>query len=52
MLKKWGHAAEPKELQSFRDFLERCLALNPKDRITPQEAIEHPFLHYQTKLEN
>jgi serine/threonine-protein kinase PRP4 len=50
MLKKYGKTDNMKELQNFRDFLERCLALNPKDRITPQEAIEHPFLHFQTKL--
>jgi serine/threonine protein kinase len=50
LLKKYGRIEAPKDLQNFRDFLERCLALNPKDRITPQEAIEHPFLHYQTKL--
>ena len=35
-LKKYGQNETPKELQNFRDFLERCLALNPKDRITPQ----------------
>lgn len=38
-------------MQNFRDFLERTLMLNPKDRLTPQEAMEHPFLHYQIKLE-
>ena len=36
MLKKFGNHENVKELQNFRDFLERCLALNPKDRITPQ----------------
>lgn len=35
---------EVKELTSFVDFLDRCLALNPEKRITPDEALKHPFL--------
>jgi serine/threonine protein kinase len=51
MLKKYGKDNEnSKNLQKFRDFLEKCLTLNPKDRLKPQEALEHPFLHYQMKL--
>lgn len=52
LLRKHGREGEQsKDLQNFRDFLEKCLVLNPRDRMTPQEAIEHPFLHYQTKLD-
>ncbi len=35
---------ETKELALFIDLLERCLALNPEKRITPNEALKHPFI--------
>ncbi|TGO25179.1 hypothetical protein BPAE_0086g00440 [Botrytis paeoniae] len=35
---------EQKELTLFGDLLERCLALNPEKRITPTEALKHPFI--------
>ncbi|KAJ6021317.1 hypothetical protein N7540_006821 [Penicillium herquei] len=35
---------EVKELTLFVDFLDRCLGLNPEKRITPAEALKHPFL--------
>lgn len=35
---------EVKDLNLFVDFLDRCLALNPERRITPDEALKHPFL--------
>ncbi|KAB8291317.1 hypothetical protein EYC80_010001 [Monilinia laxa] len=35
---------EQKELTLFADLLERCLALNPEKRITPTEALKHPFI--------
>jgi serine/threonine-protein kinase PRP4 len=34
-----------KELNLFVDLLDRCLALNPERRITPTEALKHPFIH-------
>ncbi|KAI9725274.1 MAG: Serine/threonine-protein kinase PRP4 [Chrysothrix sp. TS-e1954] len=34
---------ETKELNLFVDLLDRCLALNPERRITPVEALKHPF---------
>jgi serine/threonine-protein kinase PRP4 len=34
-----------KELTLFVDLLDRCLALNPEKRITPSEALKHPFIH-------
>ncbi|KAI6716167.1 hypothetical protein PZA11_001141 [Diplocarpon coronariae] len=36
--------AETKELTLFADLLDRCLALNPEKRITPSEALRHPFI--------
>ncbi|CAG8071005.1 unnamed protein product [Penicillium nalgiovense] len=36
--------AEVKELTMFLDLLDRCLSLNPDKRITPAEALKHPFL--------
>lgn len=41
---------DPRRLATFRDFLEGCLALNPKNRLTPAEAFEHPFLNHMVKL--
>lgn len=35
---------ETKELALFTDLLDRCLALNPEKRITPNEALKHPFI--------
>ena len=35
--------AESRELNHFIDLLERCLTLNPDKRITPSEALKHPF---------
>ncbi|KAI4596120.1 U4/U6 small nuclear ribonucleoprotein prp4 [Pestalotiopsis sp. 9143b] len=35
--------AETRDLNHFVDLLERCLALNPDKRITPTEALKHPF---------
>ena len=29
---------------SFIDLLDRCLALDPSRRITPKDALNHPFL--------
>ncbi|KAI3343035.1 kinase-like domain-containing protein [Ustulina deusta] len=34
---------ESRDLNNFVDLLERCLALNPDKRITPPEALKHPF---------
>ncbi|KAG8166556.1 hypothetical protein KVR01_002245 [Diaporthe batatas] len=36
---------ETKQLNLFHDLLDRCLALNPDKRITPAEALKHPFFH-------
>ena len=34
---------EARHLNHFIDLLEQCLALNPDKRITPSEALKHPF---------
>ncbi|KAI1768343.1 kinase-like protein [Hypoxylon sp. FL1150] len=39
---------ESRDLNNFVDLLERCLTLNPDKRITPSEALKHPF--FMTKL--
>lgn len=41
--------AESKELTLFTDLLDRCLALNPEKRITPIEALKHPFIDRTVK---
>ncbi|OJD39764.1 serine threonine-protein kinase prp4 [Diplodia corticola] len=41
--------AEIKEINLFYDLLDKCLALNPEKRITPTEALKHPFIH-RTKV--
>lgn len=35
---------EAKDLALFVEFLDRCLTLNPEKRITPADALKHPFL--------
>ena len=35
---------ESKLLVSFVDLLDKCLALDPAKRITPKEALVHPFI--------
>ena len=40
--------AETRELNHFVDLLERCLTLNPDKRITPTEALRHPFFTHRT----
>ncbi|KAF2458065.1 putative Serine/threonine-protein kinase prp4 [Lineolata rhizophorae] len=36
--------AELKEVNLFIDLLDRCLQLNPERRITPIDALKHPFI--------
>ena len=35
---------ESKMLMSFVDLLDKCLALDPTKRITPKDALVHPFI--------
>ncbi|KAK0736115.1 hypothetical protein B0T21DRAFT_288881 [Apiosordaria backusii] len=40
--------SETRELNHFIDLLERCLTLNPDKRLTPAEALRHPFFTQKT----
>lgn len=40
--------AEARHLNHFHDLLDRCLAVNPEKRITPADALRHPF--FQEKI--
>jgi serine/threonine-protein kinase PRP4 len=42
--------AEGRELNHFVDLLERCLTLNPDKRLTPAEALRHPFFTHRVHL--
>jgi serine/threonine-protein kinase PRP4 len=37
-------AAEHGELMQFADLLDKCLKLDPDERFTPSQALNHPFL--------
>lgn len=37
---------EVKELHTFVDLLEKCLQLDPAKRISPNDALRHPFIHH------
>ncbi|KAK3323891.1 hypothetical protein B0T19DRAFT_216196 [Cercophora scortea] len=39
--------AEARELNHFVDLLERCLTLNPDKRLTPADALRHPFFTHR-----
>lgn len=41
---------ELKELALFTDLLDRCLALNPAKRLTPNDALKHPFIFRPAKI--
>jgi serine/threonine-protein kinase PRP4 len=36
--------AETRKLQQLRDLIEACLTLDPSKRITPEDALKHPFI--------
>ena len=40
-------AAERKQVAHLVDLLERVLALDPDKRITPAEALNHPFIAHE-----
>ena len=44
--------AESRELNHFVDLLERCLALNPEKRLTPADALKHPFFTHRANTHN
>ncbi len=50
MLRAVNPQEEPKMLSNFKDFLERGLALDPHKRLTPEEALQHPFLGLKVRM--
>ena len=42
--------AERNELNLFHDLLDKCLQLNPDKRITPEQALQHPFLRGHSSI--
>ncbi|KAF2086771.1 kinase-like protein, partial [Saccharata proteae CBS 121410] len=36
--------AELRDINLFIDLVDKCLNINPDKRLTPQEALEHPFI--------
>mmetsp|Transcript_17995 Transcript_17995/g.15919 ORF Transcript_17995/g.15919 Transcript_17995/m.15919 type:complete len:119 (+) Transcript_17995:218-574(+) len=44
LLKKKSTGDDIELLKQFGDFLERLLRTDPKKRITPDEALRHPFI--------
>ena len=42
-----------KDLQIFKDFLDKVLAIDPNKRLSPEDALKHPFLDFKLhKLTN
>lgn len=42
---KYSASLEDTNLDQFSDLLERCLALDSSARISPRQALEHPFFN-------
>jgi len=38
-----------KSLNLFIDFLDKCLIIDPKKRMSSDEALDHPFLNILTE---
>jgi len=36
---------EMKKIKNFVDLLDKCLVLDPKGRLTPEDALKHPFIN-------
>lgn len=39
-----GDQSDKKVLLSLKDLLDKCLCLDPSKRLTPEEALKHPFI--------
>jgi len=45
-----NNAEETKSLSTFKDFLEKCLVLDPNKRFTAHEALCHNFINLAPNL--
>lgn len=43
-MKKRSKGDDVETLKNFADFLEKCLRCDPRKRLTPKEALSHPFI--------
>ena len=48
-LKASNKTADPKILVFFKDFLQKCLTIDPKERLCPEEALGHTFIGLRAK---
>lgn len=44
LMKKKSSGDDADLLKKFADFLEKCLICDPKKRMTPEQALAHPFI--------
>ena len=42
-LSQTQHVVDRRMMSAFRDLLEKMLMLDPERRITPKDALNHPF---------
>ena len=47
-----GDSSDKKVLLSLKDLLDKCLCLDPAKRMTPEEALKHPFINQLTGGDN
>lgn len=38
--------ATEQHINAFADLISKCVALDPKHRLVPEEAAQHPFFNY------
>ena len=48
-LKAANKKADAKVLVFFKDFLQKCLTIDPKERLCPEDALGHPFIGLKAK---
>ncbi len=48
-LKNANPQADAMNLVFFKDFLQKTLAFDPAERITPEQALGHPFVGLREK---
>ncbi len=52
MLKGGQHGEDTSSINIFRDFLEKCLHLDPNKRLNPLEALTHEFIGIMPSISN